>query len=168
MDGHKSHQRLFLLEGSVSAPRNTYLGAHLPGRQESGQSRTSGKRGRETNWLTNTETQNLARGEQLSAQTRKAIKRWNFWLVTIVLRIFTWSYNCLRNCFVLSNGNDINMCVLCDNVQHNIKTYSQPCQVFCRLCSVRQKATNRCHYVKQNKIKSATFYNRCTIDSDFV
>ena len=43
--GTNSHRRLSLLEGSVSAPRNTYLGAHLPGRQESGQSRTSGKRG---------------------------------------------------------------------------------------------------------------------------
>ena len=43
--GTNSHQRLSLLEGSVSAPRNTYLGAHLPGRQESGPSRTSGKRG---------------------------------------------------------------------------------------------------------------------------
>jgi len=34
-----------LLEGSVSVPRNTCLGAHLPGQQESGQSQMSGKRG---------------------------------------------------------------------------------------------------------------------------
>ena len=83
-----SHQRLSLLEGSVSAPHNTYLGAHLPGWQVSGQSRTSVKRWRETHWLTYTETRNLARGKQLSAQTRKTIKRWNFWLVTLR---FPWS-----------------------------------------------------------------------------
>ena len=49
--GTKSHQRLSLLEGSESAPRNTYLGAHLPGRQDSGQSRTSRKRGRKLTGL---------------------------------------------------------------------------------------------------------------------
>ena len=48
LDQTESHQRLSLLEGSVSAPRNTYRlweRISVPGRQGSGQSRTSGKGG---------------------------------------------------------------------------------------------------------------------------